>query len=56
MGNIGLILVVFAFVLAVIASWVMADPWWRRLMAASLAFFFAAIIFGGLTAAHLLGR
>jgi hypothetical protein len=41
-----LILLVFAFVLACIACWGGAAPWWNRLIAAALAFFFLAMILG----------
>lgn len=54
MANLGLVLLVFGFVCAAIASFQFGDPLWRRLVAASIAFFLAAEIFGGLSALHYL--
>ena len=47
MGEIGLILVVFAFVCSVIACFSFGAPYWNRLVAAALAFYFASVIFSG---------
>ncbi len=47
MGNIGLILVVFAFVCSVLACFGFGAPYWNRLIAAALAFYFASVIFSG---------
>lgn len=50
MHNLGLILLVFAFVCFVIACFNAAQPHWNKLIAAGLAFLVAATLFGGLTA------
>jgi hypothetical protein len=54
----GLIFEVFAFVLFCIAAWAWAPTtgWYYRLVAAGLAFYMAALIFGGVQASHLLGH
>lgn len=53
MGNVGLILLVFAFVLEVLAAYgVPAGRW--QLGWAGLAFFFAAELFGTAQTLHLL--
>jgi hypothetical protein len=54
----GLILVVFAFVLFVIAAlaWAPTSPNWYRLIAAGLACYMASIIFGSTQVAHLFGH
>lgn len=44
--NLYLILLVFAFVCAVLAAFNVGAPRWN-LIAAALAFYFAALIFGG---------
>jgi hypothetical protein len=49
-----LILLAFSFVCAVIACFQIGDPIWRKLIAAAIAFFVAAQIFGGLASAHIL--
>lgn len=61
MQNLGLILLVFAFVFACIAVWAAGAqpepaPLWRRLIALTLAAVVAAEIFGGLAALHYIGR
>lgn len=56
MQNLGLVLLVFGFVCAVIACFAIAAPYWNRLVAAAIAFLLAAMIFGGVTAAHLFGH
>lgn len=43
---LSLILLVFAFVLACIGAWGIAEPHRTRLIAAALAFYFLACIFG----------
>jgi len=53
MNNIGLTLLVFSFVCAALAGWQVTAPNWNRLIAASIAFFVAASIFGGYVAQHL---
>jgi hypothetical protein len=52
MGNIGLIILVFGFVFAVLATWGVAAPRWH-LGWAALACLILALIFSG--GAHLLG-
>ena len=52
MANLGLILLVFAFVCFVIACFQAAQPFWNKLVAAGLAFLVAANLFGGLAALH----
>jgi len=47
MQNLGLVLLVFAFVCFTIASFQAAQPWWNKLIAAGLAFLTAASLFGG---------
>lgn len=47
MGNLSLVLLVFAFVTAFIACWPAAGPYWNRLIAASITFWIAAELFGG---------
>lgn len=54
MQNLGLILLVFAFVCFFIACFNAAAPHWNKLMAAGLTFVVAAELFGGLTALHYL--
>jgi hypothetical protein len=56
MQNLGLVLLVFGFVCATIATFGFSQPFRDRLIAASIAFLLAAMIFGGIAAAHLLGR
>lgn len=58
MGNLGLVLLVFAFVCFCMAGWLWAPAvvCGYRLIAIGLAFFMAALIFGGLSSAHLLGH
>lgn len=46
MGNLGLVLLVFAFVIFVLAAFNVSARW--NLIAAGLAFWVAAEIFGGL--------
>lgn len=45
--EIGLILLIFSFVLAVLAAWPWPAPPRFNLLAAAFAFFIAALIFGG---------
>ena len=52
MQNLGLVLLVFSFVLFVVAAWQHGSPMWNRFVAAGLACLVAAEIFGGLTALH----
>jgi hypothetical protein len=47
MNNLGLVLEVFAFVCFVLACVPLGSPHWNRLVAAGLAFWVAAEIFGG---------
>jgi hypothetical protein len=54
MQNLGLVLLVFSFVLFVLAAWQCASPAWNRLLAAGLACLVAAEIFGGIAALHYL--
>jgi hypothetical protein len=49
MANLGLVLLVFAFVCFVLASIPLAQAHWSRLVSAGLAFWVAAEIFGGAT-------
>lgn len=49
MANLGLVLLVFSFVCGFIACWPAAGPYWNRLIAASLTFFVAAELFGGIS-------
>ncbi len=42
----------FGFVCAAISCFQVGDPIWRKLVGASIAFFLAAEIFGGLSALH----
>jgi hypothetical protein len=51
MDKIGLVLLVFAFVLFCIASWLGPQPHFNRLIAAGLAFLAAAMLFGNAGAA-----
>lgn len=48
--NLGIVLLVFAFVCFVLAAFPFADAFWNRLIAAGLAFLVAAQLFGGLLA------
>jgi Na+-translocating ferredoxin:NAD+ oxidoreductase RnfD subunit len=52
--NLGLVLLVFAFVCFVIACFNAAAPFWNKLVAAGLAFLVAAELFGGLAALHII--
>lgn len=54
----GLILVVFAFVIFCLAAWLWSPTGWYhpRLLALGLAFYMASIIFGGAQLSHLLGH
>jgi Na+-translocating ferredoxin:NAD+ oxidoreductase RnfD subunit len=54
MQNLGLVLLVFGFVCAVIACFQAAQPWWNKLVAAAIAFMIAAELFGGLAAMHVI--
>lgn len=53
MDKLQLVLFVFSFVCFCIACWQSAQPHYNRLLAAGLAFFAAAFIFGG--ALHVFG-
>ena len=55
MQNLGLVLLVFAFVCFTIAAFNMGAPYWNRLVAAGLAFLTAASLFGGIAAIHHIG-
>jgi hypothetical protein len=46
MEKLGLVLLCFSFVCFVIACWQAAAPIWNKLIAAGLAFFAAALVFG----------
>jgi hypothetical protein len=50
MANLGLILLVFSFVIFVLAAFNVSARW--NLVAAGLAFWVAAELFGGLAAMH----
>jgi hypothetical protein len=52
MQNLGLILLVFSFVMFVIGSWRYNAPEWNRIVSAGLAFLVAAELFGGISALH----
>lgn len=54
MQNLGLVLLVFAFVCFTIACFNAAQPWWNKLVAAGLAFLTAASLFGGIASLHYL--
>jgi hypothetical protein len=47
MDKIQLVLFIFAFVCFCIAAWQAGQPYYNKLIAAGLAFFVAAFIFGG---------
>jgi hypothetical protein len=47
MGNLGLVLEAFAFVCFFMAAIPLGSPMWNRLVAAGLAFWVAAELFGG---------
>lgn len=47
MDKLQLILFAFSFVCFVLACWQVSAPYFNRLVAAGLAFFAAAFIFGG---------
>jgi hypothetical protein len=49
MDKLGLVLLVFAFVCFCLAAWQAAAPHWNKLVAAGLAFFAAALVFGNVT-------
>jgi cell division protein FtsW (lipid II flippase) len=49
MDKLGLILLVFSFVLFCIAAWQAAQPHFQRLIAAGLAFLVAAMLFGNIS-------
>ncbi len=51
---LNLVLLAFSFVCFVLACFGFAAPHWNRLIAAGLAFFVAANLFGGLATQHLL--
>lgn len=51
MNNLYIILLVFAFVCSVLAAFNIGAPRWN-LIAAALAFYFAALIFGGTFGRH----
>jgi hypothetical protein len=53
MANLGLVLLAFAFVCFFMAAIPLGSPMWNRLVAAGLAFWVAAELFGG--AARALG-
>jgi cell division protein FtsW (lipid II flippase) len=48
MDKLGLILLVFSFVLFCIAAWHHAEPYYGRFVAAGLAFLTAAMLFGNI--------
>jgi len=48
MDKLGLILLVFAFVLFCLAAWKGGEPYWNKLVAAGLAFLTAAMLFGNI--------
>jgi hypothetical protein len=48
MDKLGLILLVFAFVLFCLAAWKGGEPYWNKLVAAGLAFLTAALLFGNI--------
>lgn len=52
MQNLGLVLLVFAFVCFVISAWAAAAPYWNKLVSIGLAFLVAAELFGGIAALH----
>lgn len=54
MQNLGLVLLVFAFVMFFLAALNIGAPHWNRLIAAGLACLVAAELFGGLVALHYL--